>query len=150
MNHRYSSGRPAYLTRIQHIIFGGEAEIVLGKWLRFGVVKGAFDDLRGTLAINSPGASSVDRFPVNLQPGADFTEHSLHLVRNRAVGTRTNIYQQVSVFADDVYKLMNDRLGRFEAVVLDIAPGFVADRGVGLPVQRADVVQLTALYIENG
>ena len=45
--------------------------------------------------------------------------------------------------------LTDNKFGRFECVVLDIAPGFVADGGVGLPVERANVAELAALEIKH-
>ena len=45
---------------------------------------------------------------------------------------------------------MNDELGRLEGVTVDVAPGLVADRGVGLPVERADVAELAAFDVEDG
>ena len=43
---------------------------------------------------------------------------------------------------------MNHKLGRLESVVLNVPPGLVADGGVGLPMERADISELTALQIE--
>ena len=66
------------------------------------------------------------------------------------IGVAERVARELFGFNDDVDKLMKDRLRRFKTVVLDEAPGFVADGSIGLPVERANVVQLAALNIENG
>src|ERR1700730_9156208 len=150
VNHRFAAAGPPQFTHIQGVVFCREAKIALGKELRFRVVKGAFNDLGRAFAVDFPGARAVYSFAVYLQPRTNFTKNALHFVWDRAVRARANVDEQVSVFADDVDKLMKDRLRRFKTVVLDEAPGFVADGSIGLPVERANVVQLAALNIENG
>src|ERR1700719_2958323 len=44
---------------------------------------------------------------------------------------------------------MNDEFWRFEGVAVDVAPGFVADGSVGLPIKRAHVAELPAFDVEN-
>ncbi len=100
----------------------------------------ALHDFCRPFAVYFPGAGAVDGFAIYLQPGTNLAKNALHFIRNGAVGAGTNIDQQIAVLADDVHKLMNDHLGRLEAVVFDEAPGFVADGRVRLPVERANVV----------
>ena len=58
--------------------------------------------------------------------------------------------QQISVLADDIDQLVNDEFRRLESVVLDVAPGLVAHRSIGLPMERTNVAKLAAFEVENG
>ena len=104
-----------------------------------GIVERTCGDFGGTFAVNSPRACAVDRFAVDFEPGANLAENGLNFLRNRAVGAWANIEEEISVLADDVRELMNDEFGGFICVAVNVAPGFVADRSISLPLQRANV-----------
>ncbi len=53
------------------------------------------------------------------------------------------------ICATIVDELIHHELRRLECVVLNVAPRFVADRRVRLPIKRANVSQLAALQIEH-
>lgn len=95
---------------------------------------------RGAFAVNFPGPGAVDSLSVYRQPGTHFAENALHFIRNGAVRARADVDEQIAIFADDIDELVDDKLRGFEAIVLDVAPGFVADGSVGLPVERANVL----------
>ena len=73
----------------------------------------------------------------------------MHFLWNGAVGARTDVHQQIPVLAHDIHELVNNDLRRFEAVVLNKSPRFIADRGVRLPVQRANIIQLPAFHVQH-
>src|SRR5690348_2668663 len=68
---------------------------------------------------------------------------------NPAIRTRPYIQQQRSVLAHDIDQLMDQRTRRAEFVALDVSPGLLADRCVGLPEQRPQRVELAALDIQH-
>src|SRR5689334_4252341 len=98
----------------------------------------------------SSDLSAVDRLPIHVQPRADVEKNLLHFLRDCAVRAWTDVQQQIAIFADDIYQLMDHELRRFEGVVLDVAPGFVTYRGVGLPIERTDIAKLSAFQVEHG
>jgi hypothetical protein len=85
---------------------------------------------RWTFSKDSPGPCAVDRFPVDLKPGTNVSQHLLNFGWNCSVGARPYIQEQIPVLTDNVYQLMNDKFGRLERVIFDITPGFIADGGV--------------------
>src|SRR4029079_5775080 len=56
---------------------------------------------------------------------------------------------QRAVFADDVYQVADDRAGGFVILVVDIAPGILRARRIGLPEGLPNAGQLPALDIEH-
>jgi hypothetical protein len=73
----------------------------------------------------------------------------LHIFGDRSIGAGTDVHEQIAVLAYDVGELVDNEFRRFESVVLDVTPRFVADGCVGLPVKRADITELAALEIEH-
>ena len=76
-----------------------------------------------------PGPAAVDRFAIDLKPITETAEQIRSLIRDDTVGPGPDIQQQISILADNVYQVVNQRCNRFEFVVFNIAPGFVADGG---------------------
>ena len=66
--------------------------------------------LRRSLAINTPRTSTVNGVSIDTEPPSDIEKDLLHGFRYRAVGTRTNVQQQIAVLADDVDELIDDEL----------------------------------------
>jgi hypothetical protein len=60
------------------------------------------------LPVNQPRAGIVDRFPIELQPLADFAKLLLLVLRDRSIGLRCDIEQEASVLA--AYLVMNEGL----------------------------------------
>ena len=56
MNDCFAGGRPGEFASVELVIFGGEAEIMVGEGLHVGVVECAFDNLGGAFAVDFPGA----------------------------------------------------------------------------------------------
>src|ERR1700735_4083385 len=146
MNHGLMARGPGELDRVEVVAFGGEAEVLRGVFLSLGVLEGSCRDLGWPFSVGGPGSGSVDGIAIDLEPTADIEQYVLHLVGDGAIGTGTDVHQQVAIFAHDVHQLMNDEFRCFEGVVLDVAPGLVADRSVGLPDPVELLVELAAFY----
>src|SRR5258708_13178176 len=88
---------------------------------------------------------AVDSFAIGFEPDTHCLERGLNLIGNGAVGLGADVEQQVAVFADDIDELMHEELRRLILVVLDIAPGELADEGVRLPLLGLDAGNLAPL-----
>src|SRR6267378_3532385 len=150
MDHGLPAGRPGEFDRVEHIAVGCEAKVFRRIGLGVGVVKGTGRHLRWTLSKPCPGPRPVDGLSIDLQPGAHRAQHGLYFIGNRAVRARPDIEKEISVLAHDIDQLVNDELGGLEGVVLNVSPGFVADRSIGLPGQWADAGELAPLDVEHG
>ena len=105
--------------------------------------------LGGSLSVDAPWTGAIDRVAVHIKPLPDREQHFLDLLRNGTVSAWSDVDQQISILAYDVCQLMHDKLRRLEGVVLDVAPGVVADRGIGLPVERPYLSELASLEVEH-
>ena len=150
VNHGLAISRPAQPNRVEYIPFGRETKVFGCIARRVGIVKRSGRYLGWTFTIDPPRSSAVDRLPIHIQPRTDVEKNLLHLLRDRAVRAWTDVQQQIAVLADDIDQLMNHEFRRLEGVVLDVAPGFITYRGVGLPVEGTNVAQLSAFQIEHG
>src|SRR5256885_12179176 len=107
---------PSHFDCIQDAILFRKPKVLCRIWLSVGIVKCPGSNLGWTFTIHLPGPGSVYRFSILLQPRSDVSKYALHLLRNGAVRTRSNIKKQIPVLANDVDKLMNDKFRRFERV----------------------------------
>src|SRR3984893_2777482 len=146
---RFSGERTAEFNRVESVALRGKAEVFRAVAGGVGVVERARRDLGWALAINLPWTSAVNSFAVHRQPRTYIPEDLLHSVGDGAIRLRTDVQQEIAVLADDVDELLNHELRGLERVVLDVSPGFVAYRRVGLPVQGANVGELSALQVED-
>src|ERR1700730_1111742 len=133
VNYSLAIGRPAESDRVQHVALGRESKVFGCITRGVGIVKGSRRYLCWTLTIDPPRSSAVDRLPIHIQPCTDVEKNLLHLLRDRAVRAWTDVQQQIAVLADDIDQLMNHEFRRLEGVILDVAPGFITYRCVGLP-----------------
>src|ERR1700722_261448 len=111
MDHSLLSRRLAQFDGIQGVSLRGEPETLRCVDSSIGVMERAGCDFSGSLTEGFPGPCTVDRFAVDLQPGADLMKHLLYFIRNRAVRARTDIHEQIAVLADDIDQLIDDKLG---------------------------------------
>src|SRR6185437_14810563 len=135
---------------VQDLPAGREANVLSGEGRARGVFEGAFDDLGGALAKYLPGARAVDGFAVDAEPAADFSEDFHLRLGDGAVRPRADIEEQRTVLTDDVDQVVNDRRRGLVVLILDITPGVLRNRGIGLPEEWPNVGKLTALDVEDG
>src|SRR5207248_5373486 len=146
---RFAIGWPCKSDGIEHVAFGSKTKVLVFVVGRVGVVERPRRHFCGPLAINSPGASTVDRLSIHIEPGTHFEKDLLNFVWYGAVGPWADVQEQVAVLADDVNELVKHEFRRLVSLVLDVTPGLVADRSVGLPVERANITQLSAFEVEH-
>src|SRR5581483_3658514 len=149
VNDSLTIGRPGEPDRVEHIPFGRETKVFGCVASRIGIVKRSRRYFGWTFAKDPPRPSAVDRLSVHIQPRADVEKNLLHFLRDGAVRAWTDVQQQIAILTDDIDELMNHEFRRFERIVLDVAPGFITYRGVGLPVERTYVAQLSAFQVEH-
>ena len=149
-NCHFAIRRPTEFDGVERRVLDCEAKVFRRVGLRIGIVKGSARGHGWAFAILLPGARSVNRFAIHLEPRADFAQNLLLLPGNGAVGPRGDIQQQVSVLADHIGQQMDDELRGLVGVVGKISPGRVADGSIGLPVALLNVGQLAAFHVERG
>src|SRR5271163_3226836 len=139
MDYGFAVGGPGHFDGVECGAFGGEAKILGGVTGGVSVVEGGGGDFGGAFAVNFPGAGAVDGAAIDAEPSTDVAENGLDFIGDGAVGARPDVEKEIAVFADDVDELLDDELRGLEGVVLDVAPGLVADGSVGLPILGANV-----------
>ena len=107
-------------------------------------------DLGRPFAIDTPVTRTIDGFAVDRQPPAQVAQQTGRFVGDHAVRPRPNVEQQVAVLADNVHQVVHQAGRGAKVVVLDVGPRPVADRGVGLPVLLANVIELAPLDVQHG
>src|SRR5690349_19228044 len=95
-----------------------ESEVLRRVRLGLGVLERASDDFGRALTEFRPGFAGVDRFTVDRQPRSDLPQDPLLLLGYRAVGTRADVQQQVTVLGCYIRQHVNYGLRGLVGVVL--------------------------------
>src|SRR6185312_17260 len=149
MNYHLLITGPCQFECVEGISFGSKAEVLCGIGTRLRVVKWPRCYRGWAFTINLPGTRAIDCLAIHLEPGANIQQDALDFRWDGTVRARTYVQQQVAILAYYIHKLVNDQLRRFEGIVLDVTPGFVAYRGIGLPVQGTNICKTPARKIEH-
>ena len=126
-----------------------KANIFSREFLLVGVLCRA-SDFCGAFTIDEPRARAINGLAIGLEPCAHLEQDGARLLGNGAVGFWSHVEQQITVFADHIDQLVDERLGAAVFIVVGVAPGVNADRGVSLPRQQALSVELAAFDVESG
>jgi hypothetical protein len=144
---------PAENDGVQDVAFDGVAHVAGGE-----AGRGEFTEAEGfvaaglgrALAENRPRPGAVDGLAVDAEPVSDLEQDFAGGLGDEAVGLRADVEQEHAVLADDVYEVGDEAAGFLEFVALDVSPGDVGDRGIGLPDQGPDLAEPGTLQVEHG
>src|SRR5258708_6221212 len=112
MNDSFSIARPRHFNCIEGRALRSKGKVLGGVVRSLGIVERSSHNLGRALAVYLPRPRAVDRIAVHFEPRAYREKYLLYLVRNRAIGTRTDIHQQVAILAHNVAQLVDDKLRR--------------------------------------
>ena len=85
-----------------------------------------FGGFRRPFSEDQEGFGSIDRFPVRLEPGADFTQGLYFVIRNRSVRFRADVQEEVAVLLTTSMR-SEQLLDAFIIQILRVSPGVVGD-----------------------
>ena len=140
--------RPGQEECIEGIGFAGKADVSRGEGSPLGIGEGTCGHFGRAFTVDFPRACGIDGLAIDGQPAADGAQNGLFGFWDSAVGAWADVEQQRAIFAHHIDQILDQGLGAFVFLFLDIAPGVVGDRGIVLPEQRANVAELAPFDVQ--